>query len=232
VTGAYEQETSAVRTWKVSGNQTFLNIDGTPLILLDEVLVRLSDLSHPNAIFSLFNVATWAVQPRISGFGGPGMTTYIGKDTTFSGRLEGDLDLSAANLLRPQLTFAYQGLEDLSGANATGAQSQEARADGSGYLYGSLRVLFTPLFDLGIIGAAAPSGPYTSAPILDVEVVYGDADGDPAIYFQGRNMVSGTYTMTVNGTSFSPDFTRGFSPDISQWLRQDLEANGITVPSP
>jgi len=206
-TGSFTEFVDEDIELSVSFDRWNMILDGEKLYFLDELHRYMNEVQDPDLLFSFFQVVAAAVQPRIGGFGGPGMTSYFGKDTNFTGRISGQLRLRMDNPLKPKTGFFFESLSDMSGCTLNGSQRQVADIAGNGYMWSELGFSFVPFFPLARIpdivdAEVIDQGPYSGQAILSGSIYYGEEDGDPAINFEGPIMVAGTYELRTPAGDF------------------------------
>ena len=106
--------------------------------LLDNVvaLLDLSTQGGVEALAQVYNLTILSNQARILGFGGAGMTQYVGSPGNFLGLIDGAMSVSVASLLNPKATLRYDGFEDVAQLSFRGDIITNSNISGNGPMEG------------------------------------------------------------------------------------------------
>lgn len=129
-----------------SGAGTSITIDGNAHVYtkFDDVVAAIDPAGATGFYdtYMLYNFALTLTQARVPGFGGLGMTQYIGPGTSFQALTSGTYSVGVQSLFTPTATIAYTAAEDTPGVYFDGAMVTMSNLMGNGPMSGVISFEF------------------------------------------------------------------------------------------
>ena len=137
------------------------------------------------------DIAISTSQMRIPGFGGKGMTQYLGNSYPYSGRVAGVLNVRLDNLLSPKSTFSFVDQQEFPELTLGGTQTSQTGISGSGWQFGA----FTATFEWNLTGADA-----AASKTLAGTISFGTGE-EEGIRIESGQRTAGDIRITFDGAS-------------------------------